>query len=95
MFFVVTHERKEALRGAFCDIWVPDRLPSPRFTNLWHFSHDSKQEGVVLLQDNMIKKLAFLACPTSEDPIHASKLGLKPGDVFFASCHSRMFARDS
>ena len=80
MCFVVTHEHKEPLRGALCDIWVPDRLPSPRFTNLAHTRYDTKQEGVVPLQDHMIKKLAFLACPTSEEQIHTCKLGLKPGD---------------
>lgn len=88
-FFIVEHEEKPPLRGAICDIWEPTRKLSPRFTDLWHSKSENRREAAVLLEGVRIDKLATLQVPSNYDPVLARKLGLHPGDMYFASCISR------
>ena len=88
-FFIVEHEEKPPLRGAICDIWEPTRKLSPRFTDLWHSKSENRREAAVMLEGVRIDKLATLQVPSNYDPVLARKLGLHPGDMYFASCISR------
>ena len=88
-FFIVEHEEKPPLRGAICDIWEPTRKLSPRFTDLWHSKSENRREAAAMLEGVRIDKLATLQVPSNYDPVLARKLGLHPGDMYFASCISR------
>ncbi len=80
-------------------------MQSPRFTNLWQSSRarqwrrtnvDGRDEfmAVVLLDGDKIAKLSTMQVPTDIGEGKARTLGLTPGELRFASCQARMFARE-
>ena len=90
IFLIFQHDGKPPLRGAICDIWEPTRRESPRYTDLWHSTNEARREGAVLLEVGVIAKQAYLQVPQSYDPDVARNLGLRPGDIYFASCSGRL-----
>ena len=87
--FIFEHEEKPPLRGAICDICEPTRKLSPRFADLWHSKIENRREAAILLEGVDIDKVATLQVPSSYDSVLARKLGLHPGDMYFAKCISR------
>jgi hypothetical protein len=88
-FFIIELEEKPPLRGAICDIWEPIRKLSPRFTDLWHSKFENRRKAAVLLEGFDIDKVATMQLPSNYDPVLARKLGLHPGDMYFATCISQ------
>jgi hypothetical protein len=105
VFFLTLEEGRKPLRGAICNVWEVERKQSPTFTNLWHASRQrqwrrhSEDEGeelvaAILLDGNNIKKITSLKVPADLGEAKARSIGLTPGQLSFASCHARMFARE-
>lgn len=92
VFFVAVADGLPSLRGAISNVWLPERLESPRYTNLW-MSEEDAEEAAVLLDVGPVRKLATLSA-SEQDAEQDPRSSFVAGAHYFASCQARMFPRE-